>query len=112
MNSHDLVTPTSWRSGKEWIDVVVTVERPPSAALTDQNRRQKLQVLEEHAQHQRAILLQWIETNGWANDVKRVGPPTGFNLLFIQCTPAAAQALKRAPGVEDVAVTENRITLF
>ena len=112
MNSHDLVTPPSWRSGKEWIDVVVTVDRPPPAALAHQNRRQKLHVLEAHAQQQRANLLQWIETHGWADDVLRVGPSTSFNLLFVQCTPAAAQALKTAPGVKDVAMTENRMTLF
>jgi hypothetical protein len=95
---------------RRWMECVVTVKRPPAAALDGHDRREKLQILEANARQQRANLVEWIEQHGLAGEVNTIGTPTSFNLFFIQCTPRAAQALKDAPGVLSV-TTDEKVNL-
>lgn len=86
------------------VQVIVTIERPKPENLAGCNRKEKFAILLENAHQHRQQLVQWIQAHDWANEVRRIGAPTSFNLLFIQCTPHAAAQLAHAPGVVDVAV--------
>lgn len=94
--------------GRYWLECVVTVKRPPAAALDGHDRREKLQILEANARQQRANLVEWLEQHDLADEVNTIGTPTSFNLFFVQCTPKAAQALKDAPGVLSVTTDDKR----
>jgi hypothetical protein len=88
----------------DWVQVMLTIDRPTPERLADCDRRQKFDILQENAQRQRSQLLQWIQEHGLADQVARIGVPTSFNLLFVQCTPHAAAQLAHAPGVVDIAL--------
>jgi hypothetical protein len=90
----------------DWVQVMVTIDRPKAESLAGCNRKEKFHILLENAQRQRMQLLQWIQEHGLASEVARIGAPTSFNLLFVQCTPHAATELARAPGVVDIAVAQ------
>lgn len=102
----------SFHKPHAWVNAVVTMERPPRAALARANRRKKLEILEENARQHRAELVQWIEEHGLAREVAAVGDSTSFNLLFVKCTPKVARALKEAPGVVAVTTTDDAVTLM
>ncbi len=91
----------------DWIKVVVALDRPSSEALAHCNRSEKLEVLQQNAQRQRRNLVAWIEEHGLAGQVAKVGAPTSLSMLFIQCTPHAAQALVDAPGVTSVSLADD-----
>lgn len=87
-----------------WVQVMLTMERPSSSSLTGCNRQEKFDILLKHAQHQREVLIEWIQSHNLADEVLRIGQPTSLNLLFVQCTPHAADQLAQVPGVVDVAL--------
>jgi len=91
----------------DWIKVVVTLDRPSSEALAHCNRGEKVKILKKNAQCQRRNLVEWIEKRGLAGEVAKVGTPTTLSMLFIQCTPHAAQELVYAPGVTNIMLTED-----
>lgn len=88
----------------DWVQVMLTIDRPAPERLAACDRRQKFDILLANAQHKRSQLLQWIQEHDLANEVARIGAPTSFNLLFVQCTPHAAAQLAHAPGVIDIAL--------
>lgn len=87
-----------------WVQVMVTIDRPKPESLAGCDRKEKFAILVENARQHRQQLVQWIQEHDLADEVVRIGAPTSFNLLFIQCTPHAAAQLAQAPGVVDVAV--------
>jgi hypothetical protein len=88
----------------DWIQVMLTIDRPAPERLAGCDRKEKFDILLENAQHKRTQLMQWIQEHGLTNEVGRIGTPTSFNLLFVQCTPHAADQLAYAPGVVDIAL--------
>jgi hypothetical protein len=42
-----------------------------------------------------------------AGQVAKVGAPTSLSLIFIQCTPHAAQELVYAPGVTSIMLADD-----
>lgn len=86
----------------DWVQVMVTIERPSPASLAACNRQEKFDILLKNAQHQRTLLVQWIQAHNLADEVLRIGPPTSLNLLFVQCTSHAAAQLAHVPGVVDI----------
>ena len=88
----------------DWVQVMLTIDRPAPERLAGCDRKEKFDILLENAQRKRTQLVQWIQEQDLAAEVARVGAPTSFNLLFVQCTPYAAAQLAHAPGVVDVAL--------
>jgi hypothetical protein len=99
---YDQATP-----GLEWVKVMVEIEQPPPVKLTQVHRGERYRRLRENANQQRRQLEQWIEFTGLRNAVKSMGEATAFNLLFVECTPEAAAALAKAPGVVAVMLVED-----
>lgn len=94
------------KNAANWVQVMVTIDRPNAESLVGCNRKEKFDILLENAQRQRTQLLQWIQEHDLADEVVRIGAPTSFNLLFVQCTPHAALQLAHAPGVVDIALDQ------
>ena len=88
----------------DWVQVMLTIDRPAPERLAGYDRKEKFDILLENAQRKRIQLLQWIQEHDLADEVARIGAPTSFNLLFVQCTIHAAAQLAHAPGVVDIAV--------
>lgn len=93
--------------GREWINVLVELEQPPSTELTKVHRGERYRRMRDNAGQQRRQLEEWIAYEGLSDAVKSMGEATAFNLLFVQCTPDAAAALAHAPGVVKVMLAEN-----
>jgi len=87
-----------------WVQAMVTIDRPQPESLAGCTRKEKFNILLENAQRHRTELVQWIQEHDLACEVARIGAPTSFNLLFVQCTTHAATQLAHAPGVVEVAV--------
>ncbi|BAM00779.1 MULTISPECIES: hypothetical protein [Caldilinea] len=85
-----------------FVNVLLKVKRPAPEELTHHSRKERYQLLRANAEAQREQLQQWIATHNLSDEVRSVSPATGFNMLFVECTPHAAQALLQAPGVIDV----------
>lgn len=94
-------------SGPEWINVMVEIEQPPSAKLTQARRGERYRRLRENASTQRKQLEEWIASAGLSDAVKSMGEATAFNVLFLQCSREAASALAHAPGVVGVTLVED-----
>ena len=92
----------------DWVQVMLTIDRPAPERLADCDRRQKFDILLENAKRKRTQLLEWIQAHDLTDEVARIGAPTSFNLLFVQCTPHAAAQLAHAPGVIDIALDEQK----
>lgn len=107
MSEHRLAPLDLSSVHSDWIKVVVTLDRPSSEALAHCNRGEKVKILKKNAQCQRRNLVAWIEEHGLARQVAKVGVPTSLSLIFIQCTPHAAQELVYAPGVTSIMLTED-----
>ncbi|MEZ4866833.1 MAG: hypothetical protein R3C14_36265 [Caldilineaceae bacterium] len=94
----------------DWVQVMLTIDRPDPGALADYSRREKFRILQDSARFQRDVLQRWIQEHGLADEVARIGDPTTFNFLFVECTPHAAQELAHAPGVVNVTTeTQERV---
>ncbi|MEZ4737690.1 MAG: hypothetical protein R3E79_62235 [Caldilineaceae bacterium] len=91
----------------DWVQVVVTLDRPTPESLAGCNRKEKFNILLENARRHRTELVQWIQEHDLSSEVARIGAPTSFHLLFVQCTLHAATQLVNAPGVVDVAVEDE-----
>lgn len=91
----------------DWVQVMLTIDRPAPERLAGCDRKEKFDILLENAQRRRTQLLQWIQEHNLADEVARIGAPTSFNLLFVQCTPYAAALLAHAPGVVDIALEQE-----
>lgn len=87
-----------------WVQVMLTIERPSANTLAGCNRQETFDILLKNAQHQRAVLVEWIQAHDLADEVLRIGPPTSLNLLFVQCTAHVAAQLAQVPGVTHVAL--------
>jgi len=86
----------------DWVQVMLTIERPSPASLAGCTRHEKFDILLKNAERQRMQLLAWIQAHGLADEVLHIGPPTSLNLLFVQCTSHAAAELAHVPGIVDV----------
>lgn len=95
------------RNSTDWIQVMVTIDRPTPDRLAGCDRKEKFDILLENAQRKRTQLMQWIQEHNLSGEVARIGAPTSFNLLFVQCTPYAAAQLAHAPGVVDIALEQE-----
>lgn len=91
----------------DWVQVMLTIDRPAPERLAGCDRKEKFDILLENAQRKRTQLVQWIQEHDLANEVARIGAPTSFNLLFVQCTPYAAAQLAHAPGIVAVALEQE-----
>ncbi len=96
-----------------WVDLFLTLERPHVNDLlkgdgllkgTDRGERYRLQMA--HAWTQRQRLEHWIEEQGLCDEIRHLGEPNCFHVLFIRCTPAAARRFAHAPGVIDLAISQ------
>lgn len=83
-------------------DFVVEVERPSSADLAAYTRAERYRILCANTEAHRAQLENWLETQDLWREVGDLRAETGFNLIFMECTPNVAKQLVRAPGVIDV----------
>ncbi len=90
-----------------WVQVMLTIERPGASLLAGCNRQETFDILLKNAQQQREVIVQWIQAHDLADEVLRIGPPTGLNLLFVQCTAHAAAQLAQVPGVIEVALEDE-----
>lgn len=91
----------------DWVQVMLTIDRPAPERLAGCDRQEKFDILLANAQRKRAQLMQWIQEHNLSREVARIGAPTSFNLLFVQCTPYAAAQLAHAPGVVDIALDQE-----
>ena len=81
---------------------VVEVERPSSAELATYSRAERYRRLRANTEAHRTQLESWLETQDLCNEVGDMRAGTGFNLIFLECTPNVAEQLIRAPGVIEV----------
>lgn len=95
-------TATPEHDLSHFVDVILEIERPSTEELAPYSRGERHRRLRANTEAHRAQLQHWIERQRLEKEVVRVGPATGFNLLFVTCTPHAAQALAHAPGVVEV----------
>jgi len=89
------------------VSVLLEVERPSSAELAPYSRGERYRRLRANTEAHRTELQHWIDRHNLSDEVMAVSPATGFNLLFVQCTPRAAQELAKAPGVVEVLPTKE-----
>ena len=94
---------------KRLVKALLTLEQPDAARLAPLDRGTRYQTLMAEATAQRQMIQQWLENQGLANEVVRLGTPNTFNVLFICCTPRVVRQLHRAPGVVDVAVARATV---
>jgi hypothetical protein len=92
-----------YRSG---VNVLLTLEKPCAETTTHLDRGERYRRLMAHAEAQRRQITAWIAEQGLTDEIMRVGEANSFHLLFIYCTPAAAERLAGAPGVIDVALAQ------
>ena len=104
MALHRTQDRTQRHNTTDLVQVMVTIDRPEPESLVGCNRQEKFDILLKNAQRHRSELVEWIQEQNLDDEVARVGAPTSFNLLFVQCTPHAALQLAHAPGVVDIAV--------
>lgn len=83
-------------------DFVVEVERPSSTELAVYSRAERYRRLRANTEAHRTQLESWLETEDLCSEVGDVRAGTGFNLIFVECTPNVAAQLIRAPGVVEV----------
>jgi hypothetical protein len=103
MNNTTSLPPTSnHHPATDLVNVLLEVERPSSAELAPYSRGERYRRLRANTEAHRARLQHWIDRHNLSDEVLAMSPATGFNLLFVQCTPHAAQELANAPGVVDV----------
>lgn len=93
---------TPERDLSHFVEVILEVERPSTEELAHYSRGERYRRLRANTEAHRTQLQHWIERQRLEQEVVRVSPATGFNLLFVTCTPHAAQALAQAPGVVEV----------
>ncbi|MBW7883620.1 MAG: hypothetical protein H3C34_13470 [Caldilineaceae bacterium] len=86
----------------EWINVVVEIERPSAASLVAYSRSERYKILRQNAETRRAALEAWAAREGLCDKITVLKTATAFNLLFVKCTPDAAEQLPHAPGVVEV----------
>ncbi len=85
-----------------FVNVLLQVERPAPEELAHYSRGERYRLLRANVEAQRKQLQQWIAMHNLSDEVRSVSPATGFNMLFVECTPHAAQELLHAPGVIDI----------
>ncbi len=90
-----------------WIKVMVEVERPAPATLEGLNRGERYRALKQNASEHKVELEQWLESEGLCEKILHISDATTFNILFVHCTPDAAEAIAHAPGVIEVLPTEE-----
>lgn len=90
------------RSKSPLRNFVVEVERPSSAELAAYSRGERYRLLRANTEAHRTQLEGWLETQDLCSEVGAVRAGTGFNLIFVECTPHVAEKLTTAPGVVDV----------
>lgn len=95
-------SPVEAKPAQPLVDLLLEVERPSSEELAPYSRGERYRRLRANTEAHRGELEAWIAHHQLSDEVRTVSPATGFNLLFVQCTPHAAQALASAPGVIDV----------
>ncbi|HAJ35609.1 MAG TPA: hypothetical protein DCL15_07935 [Chloroflexi bacterium] len=91
----------------QMVNVVLEIERPSTDELAAYPRDERYRRLRANTEAHRRQLTGWIDMQHLADEVALISPATGFNLLFVKCTPNAAQALAHAPGVVDVMYTND-----
>ena len=91
----------------QMLDLMLTLERPTSESLNGMNRGEKHKTLTKNSEQLRTELLDWLAAEGLANQVETVGEATTFNTLFVKTTPYVAQMIGHAPGVKEIAVTND-----
>jgi hypothetical protein len=89
---------------KDWMTVLVSVQRPAPEELNALNRSARHAILCKNAEHWRKELLGWIDAQGLQAEVRWVGIPTVFSLIIVVCRSRAAKLLAEAPGVTNVIV--------
>lgn len=87
--------PTCATSWWKWSDPL-----PPNWQLT--HAPNVIAGLRANTEAHRTQLETWLETEDLCSEVAGMRAGTGFNLIFVECTPNVAAKLVRAPGVVDV----------
>lgn len=95
----------------QMVNVVLEIERPPADELAAYPRDERYRRLRANTEAHRRQLKGWIDMQRLTDQVALLSPATGFNLLFVKCTPNAAQALAHAPGVVEVMYTDDTAEL-
>lgn len=94
------------------INVMLEVERPPTDELEGYPRDERYRRLRANTEAHRRQLQGWIDKQQLTDEVALMSAATGFNLLFVKCTPHAAQALAHAPGVIEMMYTDDTAELL
>lgn len=92
---------------REMVNVLLEVERPSVDELAPYPRGERYRRLRDNTEAHRTKLESWIERHNLSDEVVTMSTATGFNLLFVKCTPHAAEELARAPGVLEVMLTDD-----
>ena len=87
--------------------VVVVFDRLALAELVERDRSEILQSKRDYYRKCTQHLVSWIEGRGLSGEVSRIGAPTVFNMLFIDCTLKLAEQLVQAPHVINVFANES-----
>jgi hypothetical protein len=95
-------SPVEATPAQPLVDLLLEVERPSSEELAPYSRGERYRRLRANTEAHRGELEAWIAHHQLSDEVRTVSPATGFNLLFVQCTPHAARELAHAPGVIDI----------
>lgn len=98
---------TSVSDPAQMVNVVLEIERPPTDELEAYPRDERYRRLRANTEAHRRQLKGWLDTQHLTDEVALMSPATGFNLLFVKCTPHAAQALAHAPGVVEMMYTDD-----
>lgn len=102
-----------YRAESEMLTYMLTLERPSPEQLINYGRAQKYAALKSSARAIRDQLMVWIQEQGLAGGVARVGEPTVFNTLFVTSTRGVARRLSHAPGVVGIRpADEFKVDLF
>lgn len=81
----------------------VLIKKPARDKLAGLSRHDKYHLLKDHSIQTVDRLLHWLSERNLRSQVKRVGPPTMFNTVFLDTTERVSQILSENPDVLSVA---------
>jgi hypothetical protein len=102
VSKDDPVDPLKPERPAGYVELTLQLARPKTKELAKIDRGQKYKYLRAQGEERRTRLIEWLEAQGLADEVFRVGEATAFDLLFVEATPRVARQLVNAPGVLQV----------
>ena len=94
--------PKLANGAREWLTVLVSVDKPPLDSLNQLNRSERHQLLCRNSQERYEEIIAWIAEQKLQSEFRRIGSPTLFSTITMVCTKLGASMLANAPGVTRV----------